>query len=90
MSAVLSPPTIPIRPAAPEPLVSFRQHYMIDGEPFVFISERWWAEQAPPGVTSVATPTPGQVLTARLIRARTGEVLIPSAVSVEMASPARG
>ncbi len=86
MSAMIAPATILFATRTAEPIVSFRQRYMIDGEPFVFVSERWYTEQAPAGVPCVPSQTPGQVLTSHMIRPRTGEVMTPCAVWIETAT----
>ncbi len=81
----MSAAIIPFRVAATEPLNSFRQVYMIGGEPYIFVAERWREGESPPG--TVGTPhalMPGSVLVGYAIRTRTGERLNPASASLEV------
>ncbi len=80
------PITIPIRPA-PGPVHSFRQVYIINGEPYIFVCERWREGEAPAGVPVTVSLLPGHVLTGRLIRSNTGETFMPFSSWIEVFQP---
>jgi len=80
-------PIIPFRPLDAAPLNSFKQVYMIHGEPYVFIVERWREGESPAGTVGVPhAMMPGSVLTGYAIRTRTGERLNPASASFEVSA----
>ena len=85
----MSAAILPLRRIEARPIHSFRQVFIIGGEPYVFIAERWREEDLPAGEGApTASLIPGHVLTGRVIRTNTGEIITPFSAWIEVHQPA--